>query len=93
MRLLKLPAVIAKAGKSRSGIYEAVKAGTFPAPVETGPHAVAWVEAEIDAWIAAKIAARDESGNVDRSLKTKAPTEAHMARSAARRRAAEADAA
>jgi len=33
--------------------------GTFPKQVQLGPKAVGWIEAEIDAWIAARIAARD----------------------------------
>jgi prophage regulatory protein len=59
MRLIKRPEVTAKTGKSRSAIYAAIAAGTFPAPVETGPNSVAWVEKEIDAWIGERIAARD----------------------------------
>lgn len=33
-------------------------AGKFPAPVQLGEHAIAWVAAEIDEWIAQRIAER-----------------------------------
>jgi prophage regulatory protein len=59
MRLLKRPEVEARTGKSRSSIYLGVHAGTFPKPVRLGPNSVAWVEAEIDAYIEKRIADRD----------------------------------
>ncbi|MFO1435499.1 MAG: AlpA family transcriptional regulator [Gammaproteobacteria bacterium] len=54
---LRLPAVKARTGLSRSTIYLRVSQGTFPKPVSLGARAVAWVEAEIDAWLAECIAA------------------------------------
>lgn len=39
---------------SRSTIYAAVKAGTFPAPVRIGVRAVAWRVSEIEQWLAAR---------------------------------------
>jgi prophage regulatory protein len=41
---------------SRSRIYELIKQGAFPRPVALGAMSVAWVEAEIQDWIAARIA-------------------------------------
>ena len=32
----------------------------FPRPTKLGPRAVAWVESEVDAWIDARIAERDQ---------------------------------
>jgi prophage regulatory protein len=58
-RLLRLPAVIAATGLQRSTIYDGIRAGTFPKPVPIGARTVAWASDEIDAWIAARIAARD----------------------------------
>lgn len=57
--LRKLPAVRRQTGKSAASIYRGVRAGTFPAPVKIGPRASAWVGAEVDAWIAERIAQRD----------------------------------
>jgi prophage regulatory protein len=41
---------------SRSRIYDLMKQGAFPKPVALGAMSVAWVEAEIQDWIAARIA-------------------------------------
>lgn len=50
-RILKLPAVTATVGLSRSTIYEKMAAGKFPRPVKLGDVAVGWRESEIQAWI------------------------------------------
>ncbi len=43
-----------KVGMGYTFIYEAMKVGAFPGPVQLpGGKAVAWRESEIDAWIAA----------------------------------------
>lgn len=57
-RLIRLPEVISKTGRSRSWIYGAVAAGEFPVPIKLGPKAIAFVESEVDEWIAAKISER-----------------------------------
>lgn len=49
-RFLRLPAVMEMVGIKRTAIYERTKAGTFPAPVQLGPRAVAWDEAAIAEW-------------------------------------------
>ncbi|WP_350355107.1 helix-turn-helix transcriptional regulator [Shewanella zhangzhouensis] len=38
-------------------------AGYFPRSVKLGPRLVAWVENEIDEWIADKISNRDRNGD------------------------------
>lgn len=58
--LLRLPEVIRRTGLSRSAIYEAIKLGRFPKPVRLTAAARAWHSTEIDAWIAARLATRDE---------------------------------
>lgn len=50
-RMLRLPAVKARTGLSRSTIYLRVSNGKFPKPVSLGGRAVGWVEADIDAWL------------------------------------------
>lgn len=54
MRLLDINELRAIKGiaLSRRGIWNKVKVGTFPQPRKLGLRAV-WIEAEIDAWIAA----------------------------------------
>jgi len=58
--LLRLPAVLARVGLTKSPLYAAIKVGNFPAPVQISNNAVAWIESEIDSWIASKISSRDE---------------------------------
>jgi prophage regulatory protein len=56
--LERLPAVLARTGKSRSQLYADIKAGLFPHPLKIGGRAVAWLSSEIDAWCEARAAAR-----------------------------------
>lgn len=48
-------------GLSRSSTYEAMERGEFPKPVKIGPRAVAWLEDEIQAWKAERIASREHA--------------------------------
>ena len=49
-RFLQLPAVIDMVGMARSTIYNRIIAGTFRAPVQLEPRAVAWEEMAIAKW-------------------------------------------
>lgn len=60
-RILRRPDVETQTGLSRSGIYDLMKAGKFPRPVPLGEKAVGWIEAEIEAWIEARVAEREAS--------------------------------
>lgn len=60
-RLLRRREVELKTGKSRSAIYESIRQGTFPAPVPIGENSVAWLEEEIDGWIAERLAERNRT--------------------------------
>lgn len=60
-RLLKRSDVELKTGLSRASIYSAIKARTFPESISIGTNRVAWLEAEIDQWIAEKLAARNSA--------------------------------
>jgi prophage regulatory protein len=57
--LRRIAAVRNQTGLSAATIYRRVQAGTFPSPLKIGARASAWVGAEIDQWIADRIAARD----------------------------------
>src|SRR5258707_7519513 len=60
-RLIRLPEVRLKTGKSSSGIYAAIQNREFPAPVAIGIRARAWVSSEVDKWIADRVAeSRDD---------------------------------
>jgi prophage regulatory protein len=58
-KILRLPQVRERTGLSTSTIYAKIAEGTFPKQVSLGPHSVGFVESEIDAYLAACIAARD----------------------------------
>ena len=49
--ILRLPAVKAKTGLSRSTIYLRISEGGFPKPISLGGRAVGWIEAEVDDWL------------------------------------------
>lgn len=53
--ILRLPAVKARTGLSRSSIYLFIRQGTFPAPVKLGQRAVGWNSSLVDSWIADRI--------------------------------------
>ena len=55
-RFLRLGEVLERTGLSRSTIYVRLDQGRFPRPVSLGSRAVRWVEAEVDEWIAERIA-------------------------------------
>lgn len=55
--MLRLPAVKARTGLSRSTIYLRISEGCFPKPVSLGGRAVGWVEAEITEWLNQQIEA------------------------------------
>lgn len=54
-RMLRRKEVEQITGRSRSAIYEAMAAGTFPKPVKIGARAVAWPESVIRNWIAERM--------------------------------------
>lgn len=58
---LRLPAVKAVSGLSRSTLYARIDAGLYPTSVSLGPRAVGWVQDEIAQVNAARIAGRTES--------------------------------
>ena len=50
--ILRLPAVRARTGLSRSSIYLKISENNFPTPISLGgKRAVGWIETEIQAWI------------------------------------------
>ena len=55
--ILRLPAVKARTGLSRSTIYLRIAQGSFPKPVSLGGRAVGWIEAEVVDWLKQQIEA------------------------------------
>lgn len=61
-RFLRLSEVQRRVPYSRSTIYLKVSRNEFPGPVSLGARAVAWVESEVDDWIAKRIEAGWDGG-------------------------------
>ncbi len=55
LSILRRPQVEARTGLPRSTIYDLVKNGSFPKPINLGPRSVGWIQAEIDSWIAGRM--------------------------------------
>ncbi len=64
IRLIPMGALRSEKGVdyTRTHIYRLIKAGDFPRPIRLGSNRIAFVESEIDAYIAAKIRERDNLG-------------------------------
>ena len=58
-RILRRPEVERATGLARSTLYDLMAASKFPKPVALSGGAVGWIESEVAAWQAARIAARD----------------------------------
>lgn len=56
IRMLRIAQVLALTGLGKTKIYELQAQGDFPMRVQLTPKRVAWVEAEVQAWLAARIA-------------------------------------
>ena len=63
--ILRLPAVKAETGASRSTIYLRIQQGLWPKPVHLGPRSVGWPASEVSAINAARIA-----GMTDEEIRT-----------------------
>jgi prophage regulatory protein len=53
--LIRIGEVMKRVPYSRSTIYLKVSRKEFPQPISLGARAVAWVESEVDGWIAKRI--------------------------------------
>jgi prophage regulatory protein len=51
IRIIRIRDVIALTGLSRSAIYAAVKAGTFPRQVKLSARSSGWVRGEVVGWM------------------------------------------
>lgn len=56
IRMLRLAQVIDATGLGRSKIYQLQAQGNFPKGVKIASRSVGWVEAEVQAWLARRIA-------------------------------------
>ncbi|MFV8867330.1 helix-turn-helix transcriptional regulator [Serratia fonticola] len=58
IRLIRLPDVMMITGLKRSTVYNKMKSGKFPKSVSIGERSIAWVESEINSWVANNISRR-----------------------------------
>jgi prophage regulatory protein len=57
IRILRLAQVIDITGLGKTKIYELQSEGTFPMRVQITAHSVGWIEEEVQAWLAKRVAA------------------------------------
>jgi len=57
IRMLRLPQVIDATGLGKTKIYELQGQGDFPMRVKITAHSVAWVEEEVQTWLADRVQA------------------------------------
>ncbi len=50
-RILRLRAVLARTGLSRSTLYRQIAAGTFPRQKQISTRCIGWYESDINAWL------------------------------------------
>ncbi|EGR4441848.1 AlpA family transcriptional regulator [Vibrio cholerae] len=58
IRLIRFREVLTMTGLSRSSLYRFIEENQFPPQVQLGGRAVAWVEGEVQEWIAQRITNR-----------------------------------
>lgn len=58
IRMLRLAQVLDATGLGKTKIYELQAAGHFPMRVQITTHSVGWIEAEVQAWLARRVAVR-----------------------------------
>ena len=56
IHILRLAQVIERTGLKKTKIYELQSEGQFPMRVKITAHAVGWIEHEVQAWLAGRIA-------------------------------------
>jgi prophage regulatory protein len=74
---------------SKNHIYRLIRQDPpgFPAPIHLGANRVAWIASEIDAWLAARIAERDDTMTAARERHVQATAELKAAKKRYSRRA------
>lgn len=61
-KLLRRRVVENRVDLGHSSLYEMINSGHFPKPIRLSANRVAWIEEEVDDWIAARMADRDAGG-------------------------------
>lgn len=65
-RFIRLPEVRKRVGLATTTIYKYMKLGTFPKQIKLGHTMSAWLESDIDVWIAEQVRkSRDDTTSID----------------------------
>ena len=56
IRILRLGQVLDVTGLGKTKIYELQSEGRFPMRIQITPHSVGWIEEEVQAWLAKRVA-------------------------------------
>ena len=54
MKILRLPALLARVGMSPATVYRMISSGEFPRSVRIGVRATRWRSGEVDEWLASR---------------------------------------
>lgn len=57
--ILRKPEVVAYTGVPASSLTRLVSTGQFPNPIRLSARAIGWLRSDIDEWVAARVAQRD----------------------------------
>lgn len=60
-QVMRMKDVVKKIGLCRATIYAMISRGEFPRPIRIGERATGWRESELEAWLASRTAARQQS--------------------------------
>lgn len=64
-RLMSMRKVVDRLGLSKTELYRRINAGTFPRPVPISRHRIAFLESEVDEWMASRIREREGGEGAD----------------------------
>ena len=64
-RFISMSEVLDRICLSKTHLYRKINAGDFPRPVPLGPQKVAFLESEIEDWMAARLRAREQNEGVE----------------------------
>lgn len=75
-RLIRFKEVLEISGiRSRTTLRQHEEIGAFPRRVPVGVRSVAWLESEVQAWVAARTADRDEAAIADAAKERRDPNQ------------------
>ena len=60
-RFISMSEVLDRICLSKTHLYRKINSGNFPRPVPLGPQKVAFLESEVEAWMAARLHAREQN--------------------------------